>query len=269
MSVDGSATIFCSTPLRVPVVELLRDKDAVGSTSDGAAMPAADGPCPVCPLLEEKLKATREAAYWRVMHHRATEREAKLKLRIAKLEAKLRLREQQLFGRKTETAPSTQPQLTGSPTTAGSPKRPRGQQRGQQGHGRRDYSHLPADIEDAELTGDDGCCPQGKRPFEPIGGTENSTVLEIEVRAPSAGCPTPSLSARLFVWRGAQGAGGPAAPASYCQEHARGFHLGDGAARQVSVLPADLSAARRPPQSWTGSVAGHPDRWLAATGAVV
>ncbi len=47
----------------------------------------------------------------------------------------------------------------------------------------RDYSHLPADIEDAELTGDDGCCPQCKRPFEPIGGTENSTVLEIEVRA--------------------------------------------------------------------------------------
>ncbi len=165
----------------------LRDKDAVGSTSDGAAMPAADGPCPVCPLLEEKLKATREAAYWRVMHHRATEREAKLKLRIAELEAKLRLREQQLFGRKTETAPSTQPQLTGSPTTAGSPKRPRGQQRGQQGHGRRDYSHLPADIEDAELTGDDGCCPQCKRPFEPIGGTENSTVLEIEVRAPIGG----------------------------------------------------------------------------------
>jgi transposase len=134
-------------------------------------------------LLEEKLKATREAAYWRVMHRRATERETKLNQRIAELEAKLRLREQQLFGRKSETSSSTQLHPTGSPSPPDATRRPRGQQRGQQGHGRRKYNHLPADFQEAELTGDACCCPQCKLPFQPVGGTEDTTVLEIAVRA--------------------------------------------------------------------------------------
>ena len=118
------------------------------------------------------------------MHRHAVEREAQGKQRIAELEAKLRLREQQLFGRKTETASSTQPQPTPSPTTPESAqRRPRGQQAGQPGHGRRDYSHLPAKVEDAELTGNDRRCPQCKLPLQAIGGTEDSTVLEVEVRA--------------------------------------------------------------------------------------
>jgi transposase len=183
MTVDGSATFFCFTPLRAPLDELLRDQDAQGSTADAVAAPAPAGPCPVCPFLEEKLKAARESAYWRAMHGRAVEREKALKVRIAELEAKVRLREQQLFGRKTETSTSTQPPPTASPIPSSSPKRPRGQQRGQPGHGRRDHSHLPAVIQEAELTGDDGCCPQCKLPFQPIGGTENTTVLEIDVRA--------------------------------------------------------------------------------------
>ena len=72
-------------------------------------VPVATSPCPVCPLLEEKLRAAREAAYWRAMHRRAVEREAKLKQQVTELEAKLRLREQQLFGRKTESSSATQP----------------------------------------------------------------------------------------------------------------------------------------------------------------
>jgi transposase len=128
------------------------------------------------------------------MFGRAKEREAQLKHRVAELEAKLRLREQQLFGRRTETASSGRPQTetsssgqppsTASATTAGAAgRRPRGQQAARPGHGRRDYSHLPADVEDAELTGADGCCPQCQRPFQPIGGTEDTTILEIQVRA--------------------------------------------------------------------------------------
>src|SRR5262249_19240619 len=126
MSVDGSATTFCFTPLRIPADALLREKDAVPSTSDGAAVPAAAGPCPVCPLLEEKLKATQQAAYWRAMHRRATEREAQLKQRVAQLEAKLRLREQQLFGRKTETSSSPPAPAPRAPTTSDAAPRPRG-----------------------------------------------------------------------------------------------------------------------------------------------
>jgi transposase len=191
MSADGSATVFCFTPRRIPVDELLKDQDAARPAADGSAprdgalISPTSGPCPVCPFLQEKLKASQEAAYWRVMHRRATEREALLKHRIAELEAKLRLREQQLFGRKTEASSSTPPS---PPTVNPRPpdavqRRPRGQQTGRPGHGRRDYSHLPATVEDAPLTGDDCRCPQCKLPFQPTGGTEDSTVLEIEVRA--------------------------------------------------------------------------------------
>jgi transposase len=153
------------------------------------AAPVATGPCPVCPLLEEKLQATREAAYWRALHRRAVDREAKLKQRVAELEAKLRLREQQLFGRKTEASSATQPPPTPSPPTPNPPtpdsakRRPRGQQAGRPGHGRRDYRHLPATVEDAQLSSGDACCPQCQRPFQAIGGTEDTTVLEVDVRA--------------------------------------------------------------------------------------
>ena len=169
--------------MRIPADARLKETDAARSTSDDAAVAGAAGSCPVCPFLEEKLKATQEAAYWRAMHRRATEREAQLKQRVAELEAKLRLREQQLFGRKTETASSAQAPATGSPTTPDAARRPRGQQPGRRGHGRRDYRHLPAVVEEAKLTGADACCPQCHRPFQPLGGTEDTTVLEIAVRA--------------------------------------------------------------------------------------
>jgi transposase len=117
------------------------------------------------------------------MHRRAVERETQLKQRLAELEAKLRLREQQLFGRKTETSSSPQQPLTSSLTTPTIERRRRGQQAGRPGHGRRNYGHLPAEDEFAELTGSDGCCPRCQRPFQLLGGTEDSTVLEIEVRA--------------------------------------------------------------------------------------
>jgi transposase len=189
MARDGSASVFCGTPRRVPVDELLREKDAVRSPADSAvpadpALPPATGPCPVCPLLEEQLRATREAAYWRAMHRRAVERETVLKQRLAEVEAKLRLREQQLFGRKTETSSSSAPPPTpASATPDMAAPRPRGQQAGRPGHGRRDYRALPATVEDAQLSGADGCCPQCQRPFQALGGTHDTTVLEITVRA--------------------------------------------------------------------------------------
>ena len=56
------------------------------------------GPCPVCPRLDQEFEAFRQAAYWKAMHGRALQREAQLKVEIQRLQAMLRLREQQLFG---------------------------------------------------------------------------------------------------------------------------------------------------------------------------
>jgi transposase len=112
----------------------------------------------------------------------ALEREALLRQENEHLRAQLRLREHQLFGRTTEASAATAP----TPPPAGSdgpPRRPRGQQRGWPGPRRRDHSHLPAVIEDREIPAAQGCCRRCGRPFAPVRGTEDSTILEVEVRA--------------------------------------------------------------------------------------
>src|SRR5437660_2902067 len=144
-----------------------------------SAPPLPGGPCPVCPHLAQAFEPWRQAGYWKAMHDRAVQREALLQQEIEQLRAQLRLREQQLFGRKTEAGAATTP-----PTTPAAPaRRPRGQQRGHPGPRRRDYSHLPAVVEDVEIPGDQCCCQHCGRPFAPVSGTEDSTVLEIEVQA--------------------------------------------------------------------------------------
>ena len=102
---DGSASVFCFTPLRVPVSELAPvaacpPSHSPSSESVCSAPPLPLGPCPVCPRLEQEFEAFRQAAYWKAMHGRALQREAQLKVENERLPALLRLREQQLFGRK-------------------------------------------------------------------------------------------------------------------------------------------------------------------------
>ena len=179
MAADGSATVFCFAPRRVPVTERLKGP---ASSTAGAIPALAPGPCPVCPLLAEKVEASRQATSWRVMHRRAVAREDHLKQRVAELEAKRRWREQQLFGRKTETAAATVPPRS-APTSNPPGARPRGQQRGQPGHGRRDYSRLPVTVEHRERVGAACGCPRCHRPFAAVGGAADTTILESEVRA--------------------------------------------------------------------------------------
>src|SRR5262249_46652788 len=101
---------------------------------------------------------------------------------VDRLQALLRLREQQLFGRKTETAAATEP-AGPPPNPAPPPRRPRGQQRGRPGPHRRDYSHLPPVVEDHKLPPEQGRCSRCGQPFDDFPGTEDAIILEIEVRA--------------------------------------------------------------------------------------
>lgn len=128
------------------------------------------------------------------MHKKALLRQADLEARIAELEAKLRLREQQLFGRKSETGGKAN-EATPTPK----PKKPRGQQPGKPGPSRRDHSHLPAVEEVVGLPPEQQLCSCCGLPFEPFPGTEDSDILEVEVKAyrrvirrrryrPSCGC---------------------------------------------------------------------------------
>ena len=82
-------------------------------------------------------------------------------------------------------------------------QKPRGQQPGSCGHRRRDYSHLPEQVEERDLPPEQCCCQECGAPFTPVGGTEDSTILEIEVKAHrrlirrkryrrACACPAPS-----------------------------------------------------------------------------
>src|SRR2546421_7509007 len=138
-----------------------------------SAPPIPDGPCPVCPRLAQEFEPWRQAGYWKALHDHAVQREVLLKQEIEQLRAQLRLREQQLFGRKTEATAATAPrQIPARPD--GRLRRPRGQQRGHKGPRRRDYSHLPAVSEEREIPGDECCCRRCGRPFAPVSGTEDS-----------------------------------------------------------------------------------------------
>jgi len=81
-------------------------------------------PCSNCPIQVELSKLRSESAYWRKMHHKAVERETALKQEIAELQAKLRLRERQLFGRKSEKGHNKQDSAESNDNVE---KKPRGQ----------------------------------------------------------------------------------------------------------------------------------------------
>jgi transposase len=114
------------------------------------------------------------------MHKKAKLRISELEHRNAELEAKLRLREQQLFGKKSEAATAVSKALISPATT---PKKPRGQQPGKPGPQRRDHSHLPAVPEVLDLPSDQQRCSCCGLPFEPFPGTDDNEVLEVDVKA--------------------------------------------------------------------------------------
>jgi len=208
MSEDKAATIFCGPPKRVTLAELdrLRADDVACASATSPATPSAapaaatalptlecsapklpEGPCPVCPRLAAEFEPFRQAAFYQSMHQKALERERLLKLDNQHLLARIRYLEQQLYGKKTESAKAKDSLAAGRVAAPRSPDTPaprsRGQQRGKPGPTRRDYSHLPAEEEFHDLADADKQCPCCGLPYESFAGTQDSTVLEIDVRA--------------------------------------------------------------------------------------
>jgi transposase len=205
MTTEKVAEVFVGNPVRVTLAELdrLRAEDAARaraaattptSTSATTPLPILEcsapalpqGPCPVCPRLAEEFEPWRAAAYWKIMHERAKQRERLLEQEKQQLQARIRYLEQQLYGKKTESAKSKDSLAAGTTPTATqgtTPTRPRGQQRDHPGPTRRDYSHLPHEEEFHDLAAPDKKCPCCGLPLESFATTQDSTVLEIAVRA--------------------------------------------------------------------------------------
>jgi len=128
-------------------------------------------------LKKKVVELRSEANMWRAQHKRAKGREEQHKKEIQHLKAKLRLREQQLFGKKTEKAKSKK-----DPKASPKGKRKRGQQEGNRGPKRRDFSHLEERVEVMDLAESEKCCMHCGSTFADTGMTSDSKQVEIEIK---------------------------------------------------------------------------------------
>lgn len=124
-----------------------------------------------------------EARYWQSRFDRAKEREKELEAENAQLKAKLKLREKQLFERKSEKNKANGNEQVDSGDKPTSTK-PRGQQKGQAraNSSRRDYSHLPAKEEHYDVDDAQQCCPKCGQVNPLIASEDEAEVIEIEVK---------------------------------------------------------------------------------------
>jgi len=214
---DGSASISCFTPLRVTASELNRLRAAPPSPElslslVGSAPAIPQGPCPVGPgasptepialvedlrresdelrarvqrLEREDLELRQQVGYWKSRHRDALERVAALEQKVEQLEGEKRQLQADLFGRRSEARPGNDrsDDLDDPRDDSQKPKRNRGQQPGNPGPKRRDYSHLPAREEFIELPPERCVCPRCGLPWLRLSDTEDSEQIEIEVSA--------------------------------------------------------------------------------------
>jgi transposase len=118
--------------------------------------------------------------YWQRQHGRALERIVELEQELKRAQAQIRDLTQRLYGKQSEKGGSpaeTQPDETTKPT------RSRGQARGSKGHGRTPRPHLPVREEVRVLPPDEQACPLCHGAFDLFPGTEDSEVIEVEVKA--------------------------------------------------------------------------------------
>lgn len=125
------------------------------------------------------IKLKWEANYWRAQHARLVEREAALKAEVEALQATIRDLTQRLYGAKSEK--SACPDRAGESKLA-SPRK-RGQQPGSTGHGRSDRTALPVVTEVHDVREAEQHCPVCGEAFRPFPGTEESSMIEVQVQA--------------------------------------------------------------------------------------
>jgi transposase len=215
---DGSASIFCFTPLRVTVSEWDRlraappspPESSLGSVSSAPAIP--QGPCSVGPsdpstelialvqdlrrqmsalhakvdrLERENLELRQQVGYWKSRHRDALDRISASEQKVEQLQGEKRQLQADLFGRRSEARPGNDRSndLDDPQDDSQALKRNRGQQPGNPGPKRRDYSHLPVREQFVELPPERCVCPCCGLPLRRLSDTEDSEQIEIEVRA--------------------------------------------------------------------------------------
>jgi transposase len=154
--------------------------------------PVSCADCPALRRVEQELGALRrevselrcEVGYWKSRHADAVQRIGGLKDELQQAQGQVRALQDKLFGRKSEkSGASDRSNELFDPEEATVGGNQRGARPGQAGHRRRDYSHLPAVEEFVPLPMDSLVCPHCGKAAAMMSETEESEVLEIDVRA--------------------------------------------------------------------------------------
>jgi transposase len=152
-------------------------------------------PCTNCPALqrlERELGELRrevselrcDVGYWKSRHADALKRNEQLTEELHQAQGQIRSLQDKLFGRKSEkSARSDRSNDLFDPEEVAAAVKGRGAQPGHAGHDRRDYSHLPVEEEFIPLPAELLACPICGKPATMMSSTEDSELLEIEVRA--------------------------------------------------------------------------------------
>ena len=136
-------------------------------------------------LERENLELRQQVGYWKYRHRDALDRISALEQKVEQLEGEKRQLQADLFGRRSEAQPGNDRSndLDDPQDDSQTPKRNRGQQPGNPGPKRRDYSHLPVREKFVELPPEHSVCPCCGLPLRPLSDTEDSEQIEIEVSA--------------------------------------------------------------------------------------
>jgi len=195
------AAVAHATAVLPSATEHPSDSSPAGTDAPDFLKPLPPGSCPHCPDRLLLVQVRQQANYYRAMFRAAKQREATKDARIAHLEAEIRILQQRLYGKKSESrhgidqpktplpqdplAEAAAPAEAATPGSAAAakPRRKRGQQKGNPIPKRRDYSHLPVLTEERTLPDELARCSCCGKPFAPGGYEEDAEIIEVEVKA--------------------------------------------------------------------------------------
>jgi transposase len=122
-----------------------------------------------------------DVAYWKSMHARAVERNAKLQAELDQAKAEIRQLKAERFGKQSEKQSATdRSNDLDDPRDRATPKKKRGQQPGRPAPKRRDYSHLSACEDRIDLAEEVKICDCCGKPLAYLGLTDAVEQIEIE-----------------------------------------------------------------------------------------
>ncbi len=123
----------------------------------------------------------RDVGYWKSMHARAVEGNAKLKSELDEAKAEIRQLKAERFGKQSEKQSATdRSNDLDDPRQQAIPKKKRGQQPGRPSPKRRDYSHLPVREELIDLPEGAKVCDCCGKPLADLGKSDAVEQIEIE-----------------------------------------------------------------------------------------